>query len=349
MATFNLTAQGIVNTSATAHLIKIFEFTAQGTADTSATASIYKAYPQYGYGITIYPAQGDEAAESLALTSINIVNGSKGSIALHIGVEGNTTTRYILDGGGNVDRNLELYINADNKPVLRYGTAVSTITVTGENNVPLNTPFWAIVCWDEYGIYASVNGELLSPSTIQNLLFGEYLYIGSDKNKENQLNGIIDDLTIYSVKLYEWQVTNIIGNNQPLPIDPFTTYKMWFENDLSFSSYITSNAISSYWEGKAFDAGYPTNLKKIKGIYLSDSPNLKDARLQVSLDYTEYQELTPTREEDLIREYANPTPDSWWRYIKPKILHSALNENFELRGLTLKYKIRVKQKAGERT
>lgn len=101
-------------------------------------------------------------------------------------------------------------------------------------------------------------------------------------------------------------------------------------------------AINSYWTGKAFDMGQPEYQKKIKKILVSDGPGANDASIQLSLDYGPFQELIYKDGDELVRRFN--APGDRCRYIRPKIIHNTLGQNFEVRGLMALYRPKQRPK-----
>lgn len=113
------------------------------------------------------------------------------------------------------------------------------------------------------------------------------------------------------------------------------------QQDVGYSD--AGTAINSYWKGKAFDIGSPAYLKKVKKAFIVDSPGASDVSMQVSFDYGAMTDLVLDGSDALVRRFAMPSSIKW-RYFQPQLNHAVLDQNFEVRGLLLRYKQKMKPK-----
>lgn len=103
--------------------------------------------------------------------------------------------------------------------------------------------------------------------------------------------------------------------------------------------------ISAYWVGKSFDQGKPGYFKTAKKAFIEDYPNqTTPVTLELSMDYGDFHEWVPKKNDGLIREYrVQPEYKDKWRYITPKFSHSSAGK-CEVRGLSIPYGIKSKPK-----
>jgi len=108
------------------------------------------------------------------------------------------------------------------------------------------------------------------------------------------------------------------------------------QQDVGYSD--AGNAIVSYWDGKAFDIDAVEKRKKAGRAFIVDSPGANDVAVQLSFDYGAWTSLTVDRTEELVRRFKRPI-SSKWRYMKPRFYHDTVDQNFEVRGFVLQYRL----------
>lgn len=111
-----------------------------------------------------------------------------------------------------------------------------------------------------------------------------------------------------------------------------------YVNQLDTGTDDFGNPILAYWTTKTFDIGSPERRKKFRRVFVADSPGAANASLEASLDYGAYRGLSLEAGTALVRRYAFG-PGSYGRYLSLRLTHDALG-GFEVRGLTVEYKLR---------
>lgn len=99
--------------------------------------------------------------------------------------------------------------------------------------------------------------------------------------------------------------------------------------------------IDAFWEGKAFDMGYPEHPKKCKKAFVTDTPGANDAVLTLAFDYGNMETLVASGGDEIVRRFNSPSKK--WRVVTPRIEHNAVG-TFEVKGIMLYYKIKSKPK-----
>lgn len=120
------------------------------------------------------------------------------------------------------------------------------------------------------------------------------------------------------------------------------------QQDVGYDDF--GEPIAAYYVPKGFDTGQPEHLKKAKKAYVEDAPNqVTPATLKIARDYAEYTQYTEwiaKRNDGFVREYRAPDNNKW-RYLNLKFIHNSAG-NFELRGITIPYKVKRRPKGRER-
>jgi len=89
-------------------------------------------------------------------------------------------------------------------------------------------------------------------------------------------------------------------------------------------------AITSYWQGGAFDDGDPVRVKKIKKHFAADANGLNDATFKYRLNYGAWQTPTAQTDKDNVRKYR--IPNGKCRQFQPRYEHAVLDQDFTLSG-----------------
>lgn len=91
------------------------------------------------------------------------------------------------------------------------------------------------ITWTSEHLSLAVNGEELAQVAVMGpIQLGDYVYIGSDRKGQNQVNTLIDDLRISSCVRSAEELLNAYQSDQPLSIDRDTVYKFGFDGNLRY-------------------------------------------------------------------------------------------------------------------
>lgn len=174
--------------------------------------------------------------EYLTLPSENVLYSDRGAlefIAAVMDVIG-STERYIFDGAGPANRNLQLFVDVDGSIVLRYGTGSGTVELRG-HVVEALTGCWLAVAWSDTGVVLCIDGVAVAQSTTPpDIVFGDNIYIGSRADGTRQLDGYIDELRFSSKDRSIEDMSASYALRLPLEWDVDTTYLLHFDGDLSY-------------------------------------------------------------------------------------------------------------------
>lgn len=144
-----------------------------------------------------------------------------------------STLRYLFDGGGAANENLEIWVGTDGKPHLRYGSGAAEITLDGANT--LSSTEWSHIAakWSSSGVSLLVNGVVVdSDATAPGLTFGALVAIGHKADNTLQQNGLTDDLRISNIARSDAEIIALYNSGAPAEEDEHTTYLLRADDTL---------------------------------------------------------------------------------------------------------------------
>jgi len=92
--------------------------------------------------------------------------------------------------------------------------------------------------------------------------FGSYLFIGTDRNDNNAINTIVDELRIDNIARTDAEIADWYNANKPLIPDEYTTYLSHFDNSLSSEKLVPY----AYWESAPKDVSQASNKASGKAV-----------------------------------------------------------------------------------
>lgn len=185
-------------------------------------------------GYTSY-TDGYRAEECMAMTSEGTLYVQQGTFQCSFMLEPlYGRERFIFDGGGPERMGLQALVNDSGKLTLRYGTGLSTIDKSYDEEIlQFNTWYDLALSWSSSGVTMYLNGQKVIESLeVPQIQFNHLVYLGYHKDGNRQLNGFLDDMRFLSRPIDAARIEEESAAGDTLPITNDTRFKAEFDGSL---------------------------------------------------------------------------------------------------------------------
>lgn len=196
-------------------------------------------------GYTSY-TDGYRAEEFIAMASEGILYVQQGTFQCSFMLEPlYGRERFIFDGGGPEKMGLQALVNDSGKLTLRYGTGLSTIDKSYDEEIlQFNTWYDLALSWSSSGVTMYLNGQKVIESLeVPQIQFNHLVYLGYHKDGNRQLNGFLDDMRFLSRPIDAARIEKESAAGNTLPITNDTRFKA--ELDGSLDAYLNPRMLTT--------------------------------------------------------------------------------------------------------
>lgn len=119
--------------------------------------------------------------ETLTIPTVGVLSSTVGTIEGYVNLSRalGTIEQYLFDGGGAINKNLQIYVGTDGKLKVAYSTGTATVTIIGTHVLTAGTWYAVSWKWSASGVTLYLNGAVEASSvTAPGFIFGANATIG---------------------------------------------------------------------------------------------------------------------------------------------------------------------------